>query len=216
MLFAVATLCQVAGCSKEDSGARMPDAAAATAPVADAAASPASAVETAHPFGARDEMSRAMDAFLAAKSYHAQMKTSTPRGDMTMDMDFVAPDRFRMKTPMGTQYVIGDMMYMTMNGRTMKMALPKGQLATWRDPAQLEANKATMSVEALGRDTVDGEAARKFLVRNTQPQPSQSTLWINGDGYPLKMEVAGQGNENVRMVVRYSRFNDPTIRIDPP
>jgi hypothetical protein len=135
---------------------------------------------------------------------------------MTMDMDFAAPDRFRMKTPMGTQYVIGDTMYMTMNGRTMKMALPKGQVTQYRDPAQLEANKATMTVEALGSDSIDGQHARKFLIRNTQPHPSESTIWISGEGYPLKMEIDGQGNENVRMVVRYSRFNDPAIRIDPP
>ena len=80
----------------------------------------------------------------------------------------------------------------------------------------LEANKATMTVEALGSDSIDGQRARKFLIRNTQPHPSESTIWISDEGYPLKMEIAGQGNENVRMVVRYSRFNDPAIRIDPP
>jgi hypothetical protein len=176
----------------------------------------AAAVGATNPLSARDEMSKAMDAFLNVRSFHADMTTSTPKGEMTMDMDFAAPDRFRMKTPMGTQYVIGDTMYMTMNGRTMKMALPKGQVTQYRDPAQLEANKATMTVEALGGDSVDGQRARKFLIRNTQPRPSESTIWISGEGYPLKMEIAGQGNENVRMVVRYSRFNDPAIRIDPP
>jgi hypothetical protein len=174
------------------------------------------AVDAINPLSARDEMSKAMDAFLSVRSFHADMTTSTPKGEMTMDMDFAAPDRFRMKTPMGTQYVIGDTMYMTMNGRTMKMSLPKGQVTQYRDPAQLEANKATMTVEALGSDSIDGQRARKFLIRNTQPHPSESTIWISGEGYPLKMEIAGQGNENVRMVVRYSRFNDPAIRIDPP
>jgi hypothetical protein len=129
-------------------------------------------------------------------------------------MDFVAPDRYRMKTPMGTQYVIGDTMYMTMNGRTMKMALPKGQIANYRDPAQFEANKATMTVEALGRDTIDGQSARKFLIRNTQPRPSESTIWVNGDGYPLRIEVVGQ--QAAQVSIRYSRFNDPAIRIDAP
>ena len=145
------------------------------------------------------------------------MTTSTPKGDMAMGMDFVAPDRYRMKTPTGTQYVIGDTMYMTINGQTTKMALPPGQIANYRDPAQFEANKATMTVESLGSDTIDGQVAKKYLVRNTQPQPSESSIWVGADGYPLKIEVEGQGaNQGGRVSIRYSRFNDPTIRIDPP
>ncbi|KQY54906.1 hypothetical protein [Lysobacter sp. Root494] len=216
VLLAAVGLAFAGGCSRDEASLHMPTAAEATAPVASASSSLADAVEAINPLSAKDEMSKAMEAFLGVRSFHADMTTSTPKGDMTMDMDFAAPDRFRMKTPMGTQYVIGDTMYMTMNGRTMKMALPKGQVTQYRDPAQLEANKATMTVEALGSDSIDGQRARKFLIRNTQPRPSESTIWISGEGYPLKMEIAGQGNENVRMVVRYSRFNDPAIRIDPP
>lgn len=217
VLFAAACLAFAGGCSRDDASLQMPTAAEATAPVASASSSLANAVDAINPLSARDEMSKAMDAFLTVTSFHAAMTTSTSKGDMTMDMDFAAPDRFRMKTPMGTQYVIGDTMYMTMNGRTMKMALPKGQITNYRDPAQLEANKATMTVEALGTDTVDGQRARKFLIRNTQPRPSESTIWIGSEGYPLKMEINGtEGNQTVRMTVRYSRFNDPSIRIDPP
>ena len=215
VLFAAVAVAFAGGCSRDDASLQMPTAAEATAPVAGAAAL-ANAADAVDPFSASDEMSRAMGAFLEVRSFHAAMTTSTPKGEMTMDMDFAAPDRFRMKTPMGTQYVIGDTMYMTMKGRTMKMALPKGQVTRYRDPAQLEANKATMTVESLGSDSVDGEAARKFRVRNTQPRNHESTIWISRDGYPVKMEIDGQGNENVHMVVRYSRFNDPSIRIDPP
>lgn len=217
VLLAAIALGLLGGCSREDAALHMPTAAEATAPVADASSALAKTADAVNPLSARDEMSKAMDAFLTVTSFHADMTTSTSKGDMTMDMDFAAPDRFRMKTPMGTQYVIGDTMYMTMNGRTMKMALPKGQITNYRDPAQLEANKATMTVEALGTDTVDGQRARKFLIRNTQPRPSESTIWIGGNGYPLKMEIDGaEGNQSARMTVRYSRFNDPSIRIDPP
>jgi len=215
LLFAAVALGLAGGCSRDDASLQLPTAAEATAPVAGAAAL-ANAAEPVNPASARDEMSRAMDAFLGVRSFHAAMTTSTPQGEMTMDMDFAAPDRFRMKTAMGTQYVIGDTMYMTMNGRTMKMALPRGQVTNYRDPAQLEANKATMTVESLGNDSVDGAPTRKFRVRNTQPQVHESTIWVSRAGYPVKMEIDGQGNANVHMVVRYSRFNDPAIRIDPP
>lgn len=169
------------------------------------------------PLSAKDEIGKVMEGFLGARSYHATLDTTNPKGNITMEMDFVAPDRYRMKMPMGTQYVIGDTMYMTMDGRTMKLPLPKGQTANYRDPASFEANKATMQVEALGSDTVDGQAAKKYLMRNTQPVPGESTLWVSADGYPLKIEVSGDtGGITTRTTIRYSRFNDPTIRIDPP
>lgn len=214
-LLAGTLLLGLAGCAGDDATALMPDAASATMPLA-AAAPAAAAGPPGQAADAREEMGRAMAAFLAVRSYHARMATASPQGTTTLEMDFVAPDRFRVRSPAGTQVVIGDTMYMAIDGRTMKMALPRGQATQWRDPAQLEANKATMRVDALGRDTVDGQPTRKYRVRNSQPQPSESVLWINGDGYPVKMEVAGQGDANVRMTVRYSRFNDPAIRIDPP
>jgi hypothetical protein len=214
LMLASAALALLGACARESAAERIPSAAEATSPVDATSSALANVADAANPLSAKDEIGKVMDAFLAVKSYHVDMTTATPKGDMAMDMDFVAPDRYRMKTPMGTQYVIGDTMYMTMNGRTMKMALPKGQIANYRDPAQFEANKATMTVEALGNDTIDGQGARKFLVRNTQPHPSESTIWVNGDGYPLRIEVVGQ--QAARVSIRYSRFNDPGIRIDPP
>jgi hypothetical protein len=194
----------------------LPTAAEATAPIGPVAAALDNARDAISPLSAKDEMGKAMDAFLAVKTFHVDMTTSTSKGDMAMDMDFAAPDRYRMKTPMGTQYVIGDTMYMTVNGRTMKMALPKGQIANYRDPARFEANKATMTVESLGTDNIDGQRTRKFRILNTQPQPSESLIWITGDGYPLRIDVIGSGQQATRMTIRYSHFNDPAIRIDPP
>ena len=218
-LLALALVAALPACKRTDNAAQMPAAAEATAPAAGNAptAALASAAEAINPLSAKDEISRMMDNFVTVKSYHVDMDTSSPKGDMKMDMDFVAPDRYRMKMPMGTQYVIGDTMYMAMDGRTMKMALPKGQLANYRDPAQIAANKATMTVESLGRDTIDGQAAKKFLVRNTEPRPAESTIWVGADGYPLRIEVKGDASgKAAQTTIRYSRFNDPSIRIDPP
>lgn len=222
-LLALALVAALAACKRADNAAQMPTAteaaAEATAPAAGNAptAALASAAEAINPPSAKDEISRMMDNFVTVKSYHVDMDTSSPKGDMKMDMDFVAPDRYRMKMPMGTQYVIGDTMYMAMDGRTMKMALPKGQLANYRDPAQIAANKATMTVESLGSDTIDGQPAKKFLVRNTEPRPAESTIWVGADGYPLRIEVKGDASgKATQTTIRYSRFNDPTIRIDPP
>ncbi|MFC5579135.1 outer membrane lipoprotein carrier protein LolA [Lysobacter niabensis] len=216
-LLTLAALAALAACKREDTGTQMPAATEAKAPAATASATLASAAEAINPLSAKDEISAMMDRFVAVKSYHVDMNTSSPKGDMAMDMDFVAPDRYRMKMPMGTQYVIGDTMYMAVNGRTMKMALPKGQIANYREPAQIAANKATMTVESLGSDTIDGQAAKKFLVRNTEPRQVESTIWVGADGYPLRIEVNGDaGAQATRTTISYSRFNDPSIRIDPP
>ena len=42
-------------------------------------------------------------------------------------------------------------------------------------------------------------------------------MWVGGDGYPLQIRVTGNLNGQASTTtIRYSRINDPTIRIDPP
>ena len=65
-----------------------------------------------------DEVKASMDKFLKAKSFHAVMVMEGARG-MTNEMDFVAPDRYRMKMPVGTQVIVGPLSpTMTSNART--------------------------------------------------------------------------------------------------
>jgi len=160
-----------------------------------------------------------MDQFLGVKSFHATMTmsgTAIPDG-MTTEMDFVAPDRYRMQMPMGTQVIIGDTMHMSVQGRSMKVPMPEGTLSQWRDPVKLAENQATMNVESLGRESVDGVAARKYVVHNTQPQPSDVTMWIGGDGLPLQIQhTSSAEGKTANVKIRYTRYNDPSIRIDPP
>ncbi|MCY7354667.1 MAG: hypothetical protein LH470_06250 [Lysobacter sp.] len=166
--------------------------------------------------GAKDEIKAAINKFSKAKSYHVSMRHSDKQGPAT-EADFAAPDRIRMKMPMGTQVIIGDTMYMQMGGKTMKVPMPKGTLTQWRDPANIAKYEATMTVKALGIELVDGKPAKKYRVSNTQPQPNTSTMWIGGNGYPLQIKVDSKVLDKVvGTTIRYSRFNDPTIRINPP
>lgn len=163
-----------------------------------------------------DDVKASMDKFLAAKSFHATMRMEGTQL-MTTEMDFVAPDRYRMKMPMGTQVIIGDSMYMQAQGRSMKVPLPAGTLTQWRDPLKIEENKVGLSVEAQGRESIDGVSARKYLVRHTKPEPSEFTYWIGGDDLPLQLVHTGQAQgKSYTMTIRYSRFNDPGIVIDAP
>lgn len=166
--------------------------------------------------GAKDDVGAAMQKFAAARSYHATMTTTSGQA-MTMELDFVAPDRYRIKMPMGTQVIIGGTMYMNMQGRTMKLPMPKDTLSQWRDPGKLREAQAQATVTALGPGMVDGKPASKYRIVSAQSPDTASVMWIGAGGWPLKIDVEGKsGGKAYSASLRYSRFNDPTIRIDAP
>lgn len=166
--------------------------------------------------GAKEDVGAAMQKFVAARSYHATM-TSTGDQAMTTELDFVAPDRYRIKMPMGTQVIIGGTMYMAMQGRTMKIPMPKGALSQWRDPGKLRESQAQSTVTALGPGLVDGKPASRYRIVSAQSPDTASVMWIGAGGWPLKIDVDGKsGGKAFSASIRYSRFNDPTIRIEAP
>lgn len=221
-LLAAAMLATLAACKP----AAAPDAAANASP-ADATAAPApagtsaagrlaAAADAVNPMTSpREAVVAAMRKFTGVGSYHASMHIEGgPRGPMTNEMDFVAPDRFRMEMAgMGTQMIVGDTMYMDMQGRTMKVPMPAGTLTQWRDPAKLAEAEADMTVDAQGSDPVAGQAAEKYVVRVTRPKPTETTIWIGDAGLPLQIM---SHNAMGVATIQYSRFNDPTISIEPP
>jgi outer membrane lipoprotein-sorting protein len=167
--------------------------------------------------GPKEDMKALSVKFLALRSYHVTMESSDKRMQK-MEMDFVAPNRYRMQMPMGTQYVIGDTMYMTIDGRTMKIPMPKGTMTQWRETDRVFREVELMQIEALGADTVNGKPAKKYRMTQTTHKPATTSLiWVGMDGYPLRMETSGTaGKRASTMTVHYSRFNDPGIRIEPP
>lgn len=211
----------LAACQPQGDTATTGTPAAATEPAAQpsaAAAAIESAVTALNPLAsAKDEVMAAGKRMLAASSYHATIATDNGAQDFTMEIDYVAPDRYRMVMPMGTQVIIGDTMHMTMQGRSMQMQVPPGTVDQWRDPTKLEQYAATMQVESLGSDTVDGKGATKYRTSYADQAQEPVTTWIGDDGYPLRVEADGelQGRPS-KTVITYSRFNDPSIRIEAP
>ena len=185
------------------------------------ATAPASAVDKAagaiNPLSSpMEELEASTALFRNARSYHAVMSAEGAQA-MDNEIDFVAPDRYRMQMPMGTQVIIGDTMYMQIEGRSVKVPMPKGTLTSMRDPMRMQEAREGMGVEALGSDPVDGQVAKKYLVRYTRPQAGEFTLWIGSDGLPLQFIQHGQAQGKAyTMTTRYSRFNDPSISIDAP
>ncbi|HVI58612.1 MAG TPA: hypothetical protein VM619_07010 [Luteimonas sp.] len=195
------------------------EAAAATGEPAATTPAPAATAATDLLPGPKDVLHASMRKFMAATRYHASMRVEGgPRGTMATEIDFVAPDRYRMTMPgVGTQTVIGDTMYMEVGGRVVRAPLPAGTLTQWRDPARLAENEAGMTVQAGGRDNIDGERARKYLVHGGKPGAPDTAVWIDGDGLPMQVRVndRSQGRDTVA-TIRYTRFDDPSIRIEAP
>jgi len=166
--------------------------------------------------GPKEEVVAAVDKFLAAKSYHASM--SMGPGPAT-ETDFVAPDRVRVKLgTMGDQIVIGNVMYMTLQGQTIKRPAPSGGAAASRSREKMLGNLQTLKVSALGDETLAGVATRKYKVDNSQPNKTSSTFWVAAaTGYPVQaVNVAEVGGKTYTSTLKYSRYNDPSIRIEAP
>jgi hypothetical protein len=122
-----------------------------------------------------------------------------------------------MQMQMGTQYIIGDTMYMNVQGRSMKVPMPTGTSNQWRGSEQTFREMDRMQVEALGVDTVGGKPTRKYRMSRTDKTPTTSLIWVGMDGFPVKIETTGgTGKTHNTMTVHYSRFNDSSIKIDPP
>jgi hypothetical protein len=166
--------------------------------------------------GPKEDMLAVSKKFLAARSYHVTMINSDKRVPKT-EMDFAAPDRYRMQTPVGTQYVIGDTMHMTIDGRTMRIPMPKGMMTQWRESSRAFREVEKLQVEDLGSEAVDGKPAKKYRFSQPGPPATTTLLWVGSDGYPVKMETTGGAGKRANTVtVIYSRFNDPSIKIDVP
>ena len=87
-LLALAMLTVLAACKRESPGAQAPATPDAAAPASSQPSTPAenavaAAASAIAPLGAKDEIGRMMDAFVAVKSYHVEMTTASPKGDMT-------------------------------------------------------------------------------------------------------------------------------------
>lgn len=197
--------------------------AAATPPVAAAPSAPAQAPAESAPTAAPEateaalaEVRASMDKFLAAKSFHAVM-TVEGSAPMQNELDFVAPDRYRMAMPVGTQVIIGDTMYMDMHGQRTRVPIPEGTISGWRDPLKIQQNRNSLAVQFLGQEQVGEQQARKYRVQHSQPEPGEFLYWVDRDGLPLQLRTSGEAKAGpYTMTLQYSRFDDPSISINAP
>ena len=197
----------------------------AAAQAAQASADPAAAIADARPAAeaqqmiegdpaARDAVVAALRKFATLKRYRATMSTSAGGGGkpIVTTLDFVAPDRYRIESPgAGTQVIIGQTMYLEVDGRRMKVAAPANALSQWRSATAIADAAASLTARADGRQMVAAQPSAKFIVTQATPTPVQTTLWVGPQGYPIRLDTA-----DGRTSIRYSRYDDPELKIEPP
>jgi len=168
----------------------------------------------------KDDLHGAFVKFLAARSFHAEV-TNLASGENISSMDFVAPDRYRVHAAGGPeQLVIGDTIYMDMDGKLTPMRMPgiAKTVAQYRDVDFVKQIESGMDVQALAEDSVNGEAARVYAYTVTQPMKADAKAWVSTrTGLPIQIESKGSFmGHAVNTRVRYSRFDDASIHIDAP
>jgi hypothetical protein len=168
----------------------------------------------------KDDLHAAFAKFLQAKSFRATV-TDVKSGEALSSMEYVAPDRYRVKPAKGpASLIVGDTMYIDMDGKPTPMPVPGvgKMVAQYRNADFLAEIERGMAVEALGDDRVDGEAAKVYAYTVTRPIKADAKAWISQkSGLPIQIESTGSfmGHTSTTRV-RYSDFDDPSIRIDAP
>jgi outer membrane lipoprotein-sorting protein len=166
---------------------------------------------------ARQDLHAAYRKMTALTAFRATM-VDLSTGKSAMVIEFQAPDRYRMSAQgRPPQLIIGDTMIMTVEGRTMRIPMPKGSMPRMRNEDALRELEKGSLVEAAGAGTVGVQPARIYRhTTQVDGKPAQSMVWVGlASGLPLQVETRGaKGGKDVRIV--YSDFNSPKIRIEAP
>ena len=169
----------------------------------------------------RQDLHKAFVHNLALKSYKATM-TDLKSNRTASTVEFQAPNRYRITmSGQAVSVIIDDVMYMTHDGKTMKVPLPKGTIGQFRNEATIAELEKGARVTSIGPGLVGKEPAVKYgfaTATASGGDQANSTAWISArSGHVLMVETAGKhGGRDYAMRVVYSDFDSPLIRITAP
>ena len=159
------------------------------------------------------------DKFLAEKTFRAKMR-GTGDKDVKTDLEFVAPDRFRIKTGPGlVTIVIGKDVFLSMGNSFEKLpGAMDGSIPDLRATFNKEGRKWFSDVRFVGEETVNGTPSLVYEYKNKGEgylDENDSKIWVaKDDGLPLKIESRYKSGNLKTMVIEYEY--DPNIKIEVP
>lgn len=168
----------------------------------------------------RADIEKMADRFMSEESFRAEM---VGEGDMPMqtDLEFVSPDRYRIKNANSTEMiVIGKTAYMNAGGRWQKMPTTLDSTVTdMRAAFNKEGMKWFSDVKYEGEETVEGKSAHVYSFHNKGPGAgvgeNDSKVWVaKTDGLPLKIEARYKKGSLKSMTIEYD-YETPVV-IEPP
>ena len=159
------------------------------------------------------------DKFLAEKTFRATMR-GTGDKDVKTDLEFVAPDRFRIRTGPGLEtIVIGKDVYLSMGNSFEKLpGAMDGSIPDLRATFNKEGRKWFSDVRFVGEETVNGKPSLVYEYKNKGEGnlgENDSKVWVaKDDGLPLKIESRYKSGNLKTMVIEYEY--DRNIKIEVP
>ena len=171
----------------------------------------------------KEDVIKASKKFIELPSFSAKME-ATGKNELRMQVDYAAPDKFRILYLGGTaagmeMIMIGKQTYMKNDGKWSKMPVNLGgSIPNLRDSFTEEGLKTLTDVKFDGDDTVDGKPALVYSYKNTTPKgdyPFTSKIWIGKDsGIPMKIAVDYAEGALKTMNVVYD--TETPVEIEPP
>ena len=156
------------------------------------------------------DMAKAQKAFYAVHSFRATIAGTKMPGKSIL-MEFVAPDRYHVKLPVGDEYIIGDTMTMNMNGMHVNIPM-QGQMKSMMQNLRGWASNRDMKKDFTITDagTQDGLHAYKYV--DHQHPDNAVMMYVGSDNLPRKSVVTDKTGGTT--TITYSDYNTP-ITINP-
>jgi len=187
----------------------------------------------------REALLTAMEARRDARTYRSKMSQTSSLGSTNMEVDYVAPDRYRSVGGMTMadrssgnveMIVIGNDSYVKApdgNWQREKLDPNKTELYRARDEMLIEnlTRAPDSAVTFAGRDELEGRPM--FVFQHAFggapgiPATSRTKTWVGvRDGFPYKIEIEARVNNNgkefsIKTTTTYSDYN-ADITIEPP
>ncbi|MCB1023452.1 MAG: hypothetical protein KDB79_03625 [Acidobacteria bacterium] len=163
----------------------------------------------------------AFEKFVAAKAFRLEIKTNIGEGIGETEVDYLAPDRFRIKNLSNATseiIAIGSDSYNRL-AEAKWTKIPPGKAfntAEFRERLFEQARSALSDVKALGSEEFNGTKSFTYSFKSGSNPDYEYKIWISAEsGLPLQM-IGEKKAEPAGTVTTTYDFNDEIIINAPP